>query len=154
NFPTAAPFQDEWGGATDAFIVKLDPTGSKVLDGSLFGGRGTETLAGMAFDGAQTIYLAGGTDTTDLPRRGSSTYAGGDADAYIAKVIILSDALNIVVAPDRLTAQAVASGPIIRQTISITTSAGATPAWTAEATAGGGNWLSVEPKSGNGPATL
>ena len=158
NFPTAAPFQSSAGGATDAFVVKLDPTGSKVLDGSLLGGSGEDSVIGMAFDGTATAYLAGDTDSADFPvskaNASQKTYGGGNADAYIAKVTFSNDLFNLAVGPEKLSAQCLSKGAVTRLALGITAAQGMATAWTAEAASMGGSWLSVTPKSGTGSATL
>jgi len=45
DFPTTAGvFQPKFGGGSDAFITKLDPTGSKLIWSTYFGGSGTKSF--------------------------------------------------------------------------------------------------------------
>ncbi len=52
-----------------------------------FGGSGDETLVRLAIDASQLIYLAGTTDSTDLPATGGiQTGLAGTANIFIAKI--------------------------------------------------------------------
>jgi hypothetical protein len=87
NFPvTQAAYQAVNQGDTDAFIVKLDPTGGALLYSSLLGGHHEEIAYSIALDGAGNAYIAGSTRSADYPTK--SAYQGGlggDGDAFVAK---------------------------------------------------------------------
>jgi len=59
----AAPYGE---GASDAFVAKLDPTGSRLVYATYLGGAGREG-ASLAVDGSGTPYLAGPTGSLDFP---------------------------------------------------------------------------------------
>jgi len=64
SFPTLAPFQGNFGGATGSgYVAGLDPTLSHLLF-STFVGNGPFTLVGAVPDGNGNILLAGSTPTT------------------------------------------------------------------------------------------
>jgi hypothetical protein len=59
-------------GATDGFIVRVDPTGKKRPFGVRIGGSRDENLASIALDPYGDIYVVGSTDSTDFPVIGAS----------------------------------------------------------------------------------
>lgn len=94
DFPTVAPTQGVLAGAQDAFLMKLDPSGSAQIFSTFFGGGGSDAGNGIAVppDGS-FIYVAGSTLSADLlslinppPASGAlqSSY-GGNGDAFLAK---------------------------------------------------------------------
>ncbi|MFQ5739780.1 MAG: SBBP repeat-containing protein [Acidobacteriota bacterium] len=87
DFPTAAALQPSSGGGVDAFAAKLDPSGLVLIYSTYFGGSGTDAANGVAFDSAGHAYLAGVTDSVDLPTANpiQSALAGGQ-DAFAAKL--------------------------------------------------------------------
>jgi len=68
---------DAFGPATDAFVVKLDPTGSHVLWATVFGGSFDDSARAVAVDPAGEVYVAGQTFSPDFP--------GGRLPAPIAR---------------------------------------------------------------------
>jgi hypothetical protein len=78
NFPTANPFQASYGGGTcgtgsqahacnDAFVTKLNSTGSALVYSTYLGGSADDQGFGIAVDSADNAYVAGGTSSTDFP---------------------------------------------------------------------------------------
>jgi hypothetical protein len=61
NFPVANAFQGTFGGVQDAFVTKLNPTGSALVYSTYFGGTGGEIAFGMAVDASGSVHLAGTT---------------------------------------------------------------------------------------------
>ncbi|MGJ5813891.1 SBBP repeat-containing protein [Paludibaculum fermentans] len=51
----------------DAFVTKLSADGSAWIYSGYFGGNGTELARGIAVDDGQGVWLAGATNSTDLP---------------------------------------------------------------------------------------
>jgi len=81
----------------DAYLTKLDPTGQTVLWTTFIAGAtpipnpATASGNGVALDAAGNVYLVGTTNFFDLPllttpgpTDHTSTYNGGDSDAFIA----------------------------------------------------------------------
>lgn len=96
NFPTVGPFQATLGGGgplPDAFVAKLDPTGSTLVYSTYLGGSSEDDGFGIAIDpncspaGSCAVYVAGGTSSVDFPVANSeqSTLKGG-FDAFVAKL--------------------------------------------------------------------
>jgi hypothetical protein len=86
NFPTVNPLQPNNGGA-DAFVAKLNPTGSALAYSTYLGGSGNEVSVGIAIDTEGNAYVTGATASTDFPtaRHLQLTNSGG-ADAFVAKL--------------------------------------------------------------------
>lgn len=85
NFPVAGAFQGTNAGNGDAFLVKLDSTGSR-LWATYYGGSSDESGNSCATDAFGNVYLAGHTYSTNFPVAGAfqGTNAG-DADAFLVK---------------------------------------------------------------------
>ena len=68
SLPTTAGtvHPDFIGGATDAFVLELDPTGSRVLRSTFLGGSGPDGANEVAVSGNGTVYVAGFTVSDDL----------------------------------------------------------------------------------------
>ncbi len=69
---------------TDAFVTKLDPTGSRVVYSTLLGGSDTDEALGIAVDGEGSAYVTGQTWSADFPATGAGT--GGLGDAFATKL--------------------------------------------------------------------
>ena len=64
DFPTASPFQASHGGGPspqDAFVTKLNPTGSALVYSSYLGGLGDDRGIDIAVDGSGNAYIVGDT---------------------------------------------------------------------------------------------
>ncbi|MCI0626203.1 MAG: SBBP repeat-containing protein [Acidobacteria bacterium] len=91
NFPiTPGAFQTTLRGASDAFVVKLNPAGSQLLYSSYLGGTRDEGWegGGIAVDAAGQVYVTGTTDSLDFPTSRFTfqrSYGGGSSDAFITK---------------------------------------------------------------------
>jgi hypothetical protein len=69
DFPTTSnPFQTTgYGGNTDAFVAKLDPSGSQLLYSSFLGGNNIDCGFAIAVDEAGNAYVTGSTQSTNFP---------------------------------------------------------------------------------------
>ena len=88
DFPPGSgySYQSDQTG-TDAFIAKLDSTGTSLTFASYLGGNGTDIGYGIKVDGSGNIYAAGGTSSTDFPtNNGVQTSAQGSNDAFLVKL--------------------------------------------------------------------
>jgi hypothetical protein len=90
NFPTTAgAAQTTNAGEFDAFVTKLDTTGSGMVFSTFLGGGSDDGGDGIAIDGAGSVYVAGETRSTDFPTTAGAaqtTHAGGFLDAFVAKL--------------------------------------------------------------------
>jgi hypothetical protein len=97
NFPTQNPFQGGFGGgAFDAFVTKLSPTGNTLVYSTYLGGNGDDEGFGIAVDDSGSAYVTGITDSTNFPTQNpfQGAFAGGLLDAFVTK---LSPAGNTLV---------------------------------------------------------
>ena len=73
----------------DAFVLKLNPTGSALVYSTFLGGATSiDDALGIAVDAGGNAYVAGETSSTDFPTTAGAfrrTNSGGD-DAYVAKL--------------------------------------------------------------------
>jgi hypothetical protein len=68
NFPTTSGvFQTALSGSSDAFVTKLNPTGSALVYSTLLGGTRTEAGTGIAVDRVGNAYVVGATNSSDFP---------------------------------------------------------------------------------------
>jgi gliding motility-associated-like protein len=88
-FTTGNAVQSKFGGGQDAVLLKLDPSASNVIYSSYFGGALYDAGFVLSLNPTtQDIYMAGATESTDLP--GDKTgayqpaYRGGRSDGFIA----------------------------------------------------------------------
>jgi hypothetical protein len=91
NFPTAGAFQPALAGSFDAFVTKLNATGSGLTYSTYLGGSGIEATgaARIALDPFSNAYVTSSTASTNFPTTPGAfqtTLAGGD-DAFVAKII-------------------------------------------------------------------
>jgi len=97
NFPTTTgAFQTASGGALDAFVTKLNQTGTALVYSTYLGGSGSDVGRGIAVDTAGSAYVAGFTGSTNFPTSlgaFQTTYGGGTDDAFVTKVNLLGSGL-------------------------------------------------------------
>src|SRR5216683_2256933 len=94
NFPTKNPSQSASGGGADAFVAKLDPTGSTLVYSTYLGGSGGESGNGIAVDSSGNAYATGNTLSTNFPTKNPLQAASGGArDAFVAKLNAAGSAL-------------------------------------------------------------
>jgi hypothetical protein len=68
NFPTSHALYGTFaGGTTDAFVVKLNATGSTMLFSTYLGGHSMDYASGIALDTSGNVYVAGYTVSIDFP---------------------------------------------------------------------------------------
>lgn len=93
NFPTTAgAFQTTLSGPQDGFVVKLNATGSTLIESTYIGGSGSDRVGLMALGSDGTVYLTGATNSTDFPTTAGAfdTTHNGGFDAFVAKNVFLS----------------------------------------------------------------
>jgi len=95
NFPTANPLQSSKGGGNDAFVTKLNVTGSALVYSTYLGGSANEnsvsTVAStnpIALDSTGNAYITGYTASNNFPTASpfQTANAGGASDAFVAKI--------------------------------------------------------------------
>ncbi|HMJ24611.1 MAG TPA: SBBP repeat-containing protein, partial [Pyrinomonadaceae bacterium] len=87
GFPTSiGAYQPTRAGDTDAFLTKINSTGSSLLYSTLLGGFGTDRGSGVVIDGTGNAYISGFTSSSDFPTENAFQNSfGGSFDAFIAK---------------------------------------------------------------------
>jgi hypothetical protein len=96
DFPTTpGAFQTTFGGTLDAFVTKLNPTGSTLVYSSYLGGSEHDESLGVAIDGGGNAYISGFTESTDFPTTTGAfqTTFGGVRDAFVTKLSPTGNAL-------------------------------------------------------------
>jgi hypothetical protein len=92
DFPTTpGVFQSVRAGNTDAFVVKLNPSGSVLLYSTYLGGAlggSYNSAVGVAVDSAGQAYVAGNTNAPNFPTTPGAFKPFGDSvqDAFVAKL--------------------------------------------------------------------
>src|SRR5262249_32487809 len=91
NFPTTNPMQaTKAGGTYDAFVAKLNSTGSTRLYSTYLGGSGDDAGLGIGVDGAGNAYITGYTRSNNFPTTNpmQASFGGGVYDAFVTKLDI------------------------------------------------------------------
>jgi hypothetical protein len=91
DFPTTAgAFQPTFGGggSIDAFVTKLNPTGSAQVYSTYLGGSGGDEGLGIAVDASNNAYVTGFTQSTNFPTTSGAFQPtfGGYNDAFVTKL--------------------------------------------------------------------
>jgi len=89
NFPTQNPIQGSYGGGKwDAFITKVNTSGSAIIYSTYLGGSLEDLCNGIAVDSEGAAYVTGGTESVDFPTQNpiQGSYGGGEHDAFITKI--------------------------------------------------------------------
>lgn len=89
NFPTiAGAYQTSYGTNTDAFVTKMNSTGTSVIYSTYIGGSNNEQANDIAVDASGNAYITGFTKSTDFDITSGvfqTSHAGGD-DVYVTKI--------------------------------------------------------------------
>jgi beta-propeller repeat-containing protein len=87
DFPTFRAFQAKSGGGNDAFVTKLNPTGSALAYSTYLGGSRDDIGWGIAVDTARNAYVTGSTVSPDFPTRSPlQAEKGAASDAFVTKL--------------------------------------------------------------------
>lgn len=90
DFPGASegPQGGNAGGVSDAFVVKLDPTGTTRLWAAYLGGSGLDVARALAVDSAGGVVIGGETSSTDFPGTGSFAQPAnaGQSDGFVVRL--------------------------------------------------------------------
>lgn len=98
NLPATNGYQTKLAGSTDAYVVKLDPTGTKVIYATYLGARRAITNAyQIAVDSSGNVYLAGTTNSASFPVTSgafqtTSAFSGG-LSSFLTKLNVTGNAL-------------------------------------------------------------
>jgi hypothetical protein len=88
---TPGAYQSAYGGAGDAFVSVLDPSGFFNLYTTYLGGSGLDTAQGVAVDMAENAYVTGTTESNDFPVTAGvfegQHPSGSNGLAFVARII-------------------------------------------------------------------
>lgn len=72
DFPAVDAYQPTFGGGgsvgLDAFLLKVNPSGSALVYSTFLGGSGDDQGSGIAVDSSGDVYVAGNTDSPNFPQ--------------------------------------------------------------------------------------
>jgi len=85
DFPTLTPIQRDRPRA-DGFAAKLSGKTGALVFSTYLGGSGTDYINGVAVDGRGAVYLAGNTESADLPLKKPFQTDRPGADAFVMKL--------------------------------------------------------------------
>jgi hypothetical protein len=89
GFPTTSgAFQTDNAGSTDAFVTKLNDTGTALVYSTYLGGSSNDVGNGIYVDGFGNAYVTGSTTSSDFPTSSGAfqTSYGGGGDAFVTKL--------------------------------------------------------------------
>ncbi|MGZ8842141.1 MAG: DUF7948 domain-containing protein [Pyrinomonadaceae bacterium] len=91
NFPTANPIQATYGGGlSDAFVTKLNPTGSGLVYSTFLGGSLFDEGRGIALNGSGSAHVTGDTSSSNFPTANAVQNNNGGGtnhdDAFVVKI--------------------------------------------------------------------
>jgi hypothetical protein len=87
DFPTANAFQPLKRNREDAFIAKLNPTGTALNYSTFLGGDGSDFAYSITLDGPGNAYVVGETFSTNFPVKNPlQPDLAGANDAFVAKL--------------------------------------------------------------------
>src|SRR5262249_20775812 len=101
DFPVANALQAAFGGDTrslgesDAFVTKLNPSGSALIYSTYLGGSGADMGSAIEVDSTGNVYVTGYTRSLDFPiTRAPQTMLGSESgDAFVTKLNIAGSVL-------------------------------------------------------------
>lgn len=95
NFPTTNPIQGTIGGGTDAFVTKINASGSAVVYSTYLGGFGIDSGYGITVDASGNAYVTGNASSTNFPTVNplQTSNGGGDGDGFVTKLNAAGSAL-------------------------------------------------------------
>ena len=97
SFPTTAgAFQTALNGVADAFVTKVNPTGTALAYSTFLGGSGLDQSYGIAVDAAGYAYVTGSTESPDFPITPGAfqTAFAGIADTFVTRLNPAGTALD------------------------------------------------------------
>ena len=144
DFPVHNAVQAVKGGANDAFVTKVNPTGAGLVYSTYLGGNADDVGSDLGVNSSGAVYVIGSTASANFPLASpfQPTY-GGNSDAFIAKIGDTTCTYSIAPTSQSFSSAA-GSG-------SITVTAGAGCSWT---TSEALSWVTVTSGSGTGNGSV
>ena len=87
DFPTTAgAFETTYGGGDDAFVTKLNGSGSALIYSTYLGGSGFDVGEGIAVDSSGNAYVTGGTNSSDFPTTAGAFQTTSALNGFVSKL--------------------------------------------------------------------
>lgn len=89
DFPVVGGFQSTKAGLQDGVVLKFNSTLSTLAFSTFLGGSGNDATYVLAINAANTIYVAGGTESTNLPGNTAGTVGAtnhGAIDGFVSMI--------------------------------------------------------------------
>jgi hypothetical protein len=88
DFPLAGGAQRSLRGTRDAFVSKLNPSGTALVYSTYLGGSGVDSASAITLDSANNAIIAGDTTSSDLPVSSTAfqKHLAGITNAFVARV--------------------------------------------------------------------
>jgi hypothetical protein len=87
DFPTVDAYQSGQGGNGDAFVSKINSTGTALIYSTYLGGSGYDYAAALAVDSTNAVWITGDTTSANFPVLNAAQPAfGGATDAFVARM--------------------------------------------------------------------
>jgi hypothetical protein len=92
DFPAVNPIQFSYGGGlSDAFVTKLNVSGSGLVYSTFLGGNLSDEGRGIAFNGSSDVYVTGDTSSANFPTSSPLQPNNGGGitnhdDAFVARI--------------------------------------------------------------------
>jgi len=148
DFPTSNAIQGTYGGGDwDAFVTKLNPSGSALVWSTYLGGNDADYAQWIAVDSAGSAYITGFTSSTDFPTL--NPFQGSKAaghDAFVTKIDSGTPTLSVT-PTDGLTSSGIQGGPFTPSSKDYTlqNTGGSSINWTASKTK---TWVTLSSAGG------
>jgi hypothetical protein len=85
DFPLANPVQTPLAGGYDAFVTRLNSTGTALVESTFFGGNGSDAANAVAYGDSNAVYVAGQTQSLNYPIENATQSAlAGAQNAFLA----------------------------------------------------------------------
>jgi hypothetical protein len=86
DMPVVSALQPVYGGGPfDAFVMKLDPSGSRLLFSTFLGGTGDDRAFDLRLDARDRVFVSGTTASTNFPIvNGLQPFYAGNTDAFLS----------------------------------------------------------------------
>jgi hypothetical protein len=86
NLPAPSPVRS-FGGSVDAWVAKVNPSGSGFVWATFIGGSGDDRAYGVDVDPSNNVYVAGYTSSNDFPTQSALQWSrAGGRDAFVVKI--------------------------------------------------------------------
>jgi hypothetical protein len=102
DFPTTnGAFQTALAGSANAFVTKLNPSGTGLVYSTFLGGKAGDAASSIAIDSSGDAYVTGGATSPDFPTQNpiQATFGGGGTTCPAQHATVCGDAFVTVLNP-------------------------------------------------------